>query len=699
MLAKLSSRRVNQRLRRIGIKSVRGRKGTLVPAAVAFKEFEKEGLRAAWEVRESVRLFAEKETRAEAEKEEEAAKAPPAPGPLELAALTGAGRARAWHLRECAEFARARGLGKRAGWAAWCAALAAGGIEAPDWVSQSGVVPGGWKTLENWERKAKAGPAGLDARYAGRASRHFADHPGQRREALGLLFARPGAGARWIAEALRARHGAAGPSESAVRRALARNLGEFASKRMTAFGSMSADVTRLNQRWEVDSTLVDALLKGETKRRCLLQVVDVYSGRRLFMLALTSNAKAIGRLLLRAIREWGVPEEVKTDNGKDYVGRLLTGFFRSLGIKHVRCQFRRGDQKPHVEKGFGDFQRDFVEKLPGFVGHSVEEIQEIRARGGTGAGVSLEEFNELLEKWMDRDYHRKRSNSGRLKGKSPADMVAAWATAPGNEVRRVKDEGLLGFLLSVPEPRTVGKDGIRYDNRDFIAPELAPGREVTVRESPEDAGRLAVFERGEGGAFICMAVDAEAEGVDRAEIAARARNRQKAGVAAMREFQREAKKFARPAEAVRDVLDARGTSNVIAFERTGYIDGTPAMAAAVAAAVADRTAGALRAKAERLAAKVAQGAGGAAVAVFEPAPAQLDAAAMEAASRLFDASGAAAPDAETWEEPPDARFIRILRHGPSLPGDREFHDYYCQLPEGRGMLLALALPDAATAAC
>jgi hypothetical protein len=441
---------------------------------------------------------------------------------------------------------------------------------------------------------------------------------------------------------------------------------------MTAFGSASEGVTRLNQRWEVDSTVLDALLKGETRRRCLLQVVDVYSGRRLFMLALTSNAKAIGRLLLRAIREWGLPEEVKTDNGKDYVGRLLAEFFKALGIRHTRCQFRRGDQKPHVENGFLGIRKAFISKLPGYVGHNVAEAQEIRARGGPGEGLTLEEFNARLDVWMDRDYHQKRSKAGRLKGKSPADMVAAWVAVKGNEVRRVRDADLLGYLLSVPEPRTVGKKGIRYDNRWFISGEMVVGRAVSVRESPDDAGRLAVFEQGEGGRFLYMAFDPAMEGIDQAEMAAIARNRQKAAVAAAKEFQREAKKFARAVSGAQEAIDARQTSNVRRLERPAFVEGTDALAAALAANAA-----------ERLAAKAAQrGTGAPAGARRGPgAPAEWEA--MEAEGALL---APAAPAGEDEEE----RFIRLMGRGSiGNAEDREFAAFYADTDTGRGILAAL----------
>jgi hypothetical protein len=253
-----------------------------------------------------------------------------------------------------------------------------------------------------------------------------------------------------------------------------------------------------------------------------------------------------------------------------------------------------------------------------------------------------------------------------LKGRSPAEVVDAWALE--NKIRMVPDVDLLGFLLSEPMPKTVQKGGIEHNKRKYIAGELCPGKRVEIRDSPEDAGRVAVF--GADGAFLCLAVDAEMEGIDRAAIAVRARERQKAANAAVREAAREAKRLARPAAVAREMLDARPASNVTALQRPDYSGGTAEMAAAIAAGAAD----ALAARAMRADAPLAGGAA-------HVRPHAMDAAAMDAAARMFD-------DADALAETPEARFMRLLRGGEFGPSDREFFDYYSQLPTGRGMRLA-----------
>jgi hypothetical protein len=266
-------------------------------------------------------------------------------------------------------------------------------------------------------------------------------------------------------------------------------------------------------------------------------------------------------------------------------------------------------------------------------------------------------------------------------------MVDEWCAKPGNRPRAVPDH--LEFLVSAPVPKKVQKGGIRHNGRDYIAPKLGAlvGECVEGREGPRSAGRVAVFEtEGRGGGFICLAVDAEMEGVDRAAIAMRAKALQKEADAQKREAARVITKLTKPAAVLRDILDSRETSNVAVLQRFDYSGGGPALAELARAGEADRAAGeALRVKAPKPAgARKPAGA------------AQMDAAAMAAAARLFDASGAASAAAETWEEPPEARFARLLRGGAHGPGDADFFGYFSQLPAARGIALAV---EAAAAAC
>jgi transposase InsO family protein len=594
-------------------------------------------------------------------------------------AKTALGRARLWHVRTFQHFLDTERRGFKRSQFLYCAAVNDGAAGAPGWVSEA--IPRRLlePTLEKWVLKhRRGGAAALDPQHKGNPNGHFAKNRDQWDFALGLQAAKPHMRAARVHEAVAARFGAAAaPSLRTVQRAIAgykeshaaealllSNPDKYRSKYQVALGSRSENIVRLNQVWEVDSTSLEVLLKGETRRRAILAVVDVYSGRSLFELAETSNGAAIGRLLLRAVREWGLPEIVKTDNGKDYTGAALERFLADLGIEHTLCAPYSPEQKPYVEREIGKFLHDLVELIPGYLGHNVAEAQAIRSFRAFGlgqapeTGITAEQFVEFMDAWAAKEHHRRRGEHGRLGGRSPAEMVNEWSA--GNEVRRVAELDSLGFLLSVPVKRTLQKKGIRFKNLWYIAPEMGVsiGEKVEVRESPEAPGRLAVFDgRGE---FAYIAVCPELVDVDRSEIAARSLARQKAANAAIREAARELKRQAKPKGVFDAILESRQSSNIAVFQRPDYTDAPEGLAAGAA----DR----LAAKAQRQRA-----------AELETAP-RLTPEEKAGSDLQWERTGAEARQREQNREPIDTRYIRIwheMARGAALDAaDAEFYERF-----------------------
>ncbi|MFZ6712986.1 integrase catalytic domain-containing protein [Undibacterium sp. TC9W] len=109
------------------------------------------------------------------------------------------------------------------------------------------------------------------------------------------------------------------------------NPDEWKNKRMVAFGDASEGVERLNQRWEMDATPADWMLKtpeGGLRRYSVSVIIDVYSRRAIMVLSPTPRAETHKLALRLALLSWGVPEEIVTDNGKDYISRDFVGTLR-----------------------------------------------------------------------------------------------------------------------------------------------------------------------------------------------------------------------------------------------------------------------------------------------------------------------------------------------------------------------------------
>jgi transposase InsO family protein len=305
------------------------------------------------------------------------------------------------------------------------------------------------------------------------------------------------------------------------------NPDKWKNRYMPAFGSASEDVIRLNQRWELDSTPAEVMLADG--RHTIVQVCDIWSRRRVFYVAKTSSAAAVCEALRRAVIAWGIPEQVKIDNGKDYVSDRVQRAFRGLGAEVMISPPFSPWKKPHVERGFRTFLHGLFELLPGYLGHDVTEAQAIRASKSFAERMyeknavvemrmTADDLQTFCDRWMAINDAEPTQGLG---GLSPREQVARWT----GDVRRITSERVLDLLLAEAPAghggRTVTKKGLRIEGHTYIAQELAPlvGERVQVFYDERDIGRIVVYHNE---AFACVAACPEIAGVSRVEIAAAA---------------------------------------------------------------------------------------------------------------------------------------------------------------------------------
>ena len=82
------------------------------------------------------------------------------------------------------------------------------------------------------------------------------------------------------------------------------NPDQWKSHRRAAFGSMSADILRLNQKWEIDGTIADVQCQtdnGTLTRYSLVALIDVFSRRSKVLVTLQPSAIATAACLRTAI--------------------------------------------------------------------------------------------------------------------------------------------------------------------------------------------------------------------------------------------------------------------------------------------------------------------------------------------------------------------------------------------------------------
>ncbi|EFO33254.1 transposase protein A [Roseibium sp. TrichSKD4] len=303
--------------------------------------------------------------------------------------------------------------------------------------------------------------------------------------------------------------------------------------RFSMAGAHSAD--RLNQIWEIDASPSDVMTTDG--RMNIYMAIDLYSRRIILLVTKTPRASAVGLLIRKCLIGWGVPELIKTDNGSDFTAKATVKLLDALDIEQELSPPYSPEKKGSVERVIGTFQRDCAATLPGFVGHSVADRKKIEARKAFSSrlgtddakmfhvDLSANELQEHADFWTNQIYaHKKHS---RLKGKTPFELAQDWK----GEIRGIQNEAALDVLLAPIAGkngiRTVTKEGIRHDNEKYVTFDVPAGEEVLCREDPADQGRLWLFDP-EGETYLGEAVCPDLAGVDRAEIAARMKERQKA---------------------------------------------------------------------------------------------------------------------------------------------------------------------------
>lgn len=477
-----------------------------------------------------------------------------------------------------------------------------------------GVVPQvSAPTLKRWAQEFKRGGlAGLAPKWGARKGKTGIDGDAEIKTLIeGMLLEHPDCSAKLVMRGLRARiTGREVPSYRSVQRWIAQwkednaalylmasSPDGFRSKARLVVGNASENVLRLNQRWEMDSTPNDVML-ADGSRHALIGLIDVWSRRVRLVVARTSNAAGVAACLRKGLMDFGVPEQLKCDNGSDYKSRHMARVCAGLEIEQTFCQPFNPQEKPHIERFFRTFSHDLVTLLDGFIGHNVDQRSRIEDRKAFAARImdkdaapvelrkSAAELQQFCDEWCRTIYERELHSA---LGRAPFEQAQSW-TGP---VRGIEDERALDVLL-MPAPgdggtRVVGKKGIALDRWHYTDPVLIHHyrKRVQVRLDEADWGRVLVLT--EAGEFICWALCPERMGVSRAEAAAHLRKDGREIEASYRKLIAEKKRESRAATIAADILGkaAQDAGQVLAFPTAKATDHTtPALEVGAVAAAA-----------------------------------------------------------------------------------------------------------------
>lgn len=373
---------------------------------------------------------------------------------------------------------------------------------------------------------------GDDGRRQGRpAGTDFLSRHPEVADAIEVILAHHRHSARNIAALLRA-EGLPVPSPRSLRRFIARiedekrvllttvrNPDKARSTYRLSLGDKAATVTRYCQVWEIDTTKADIMCTDG--RKAILGIIDRWSRRAFYQVCEAESAQAVRRILVDAIRRWGVmPETMKVDRGSGFINASIGSALELLGIELDPCLPGTPQDKPFVERLFGTFQHERAPLFDGFIGHNVAQAQELRARARrkTGkpvveAAISSAELQAAIDAWIDGEYHQRTHSMLRC---SP---MAKWQASP-ERARAAPAEDVLKMALSAfVAVGTVTKRGIRWKNGRYWAEGLAPwmGRQVVIRRDEEDLGALFIFD--ENGRYIDTAINHERSGLSQRDFA------------------------------------------------------------------------------------------------------------------------------------------------------------------------------------
>ncbi|MGL4676476.1 MAG: transposase domain-containing protein [Brevinema sp.] len=218
----------------------------------------------------------------------------------------------------------------------------------------------------------------------------------------------------------------------------------------------------------------------------------------------TENTDLIITSLCNGVEQHGVPHYAYVDNGKAYINKRTADKVHSenklkaysmLGITEQVARPYNGKEKP-VERTWGTMDNDFAKFLPGYVGKNALSKPEGAERDlKKGNLLTLEEYKDAFTKWV-RIYNTNLHTGMGMDGKSPAEVYLENIV----EIRRVdKDTITLLRMVTVAELRTVTAGGkIRYNNREYIAPELLHyiGLKVELALDPKNLNIAYIYYEG-----------------------------------------------------------------------------------------------------------------------------------------------------------------------------------------------------------
>jgi len=289
-----------------------------------------------------------------------------------------------------------------------------------------------------------------------------------------------------------------------------------------ALGRKDANLTRPNERWELDTTVADlftgrkvknVVLKTKDARRCkIIGVEDVFPRALKYYLVDTETGLIVSQVIRDRILVWGVPDMIVIDNGGPYKNSRVLNFLKNIGVTCHICIPGNPVEKPYIERSFRTLSEKLLRRLIGYSGNSVQtRPNEIEIK------YTMSEAQEIIDRYFENVYAE---TIHRSTGQRPRERMR-----PPGFIPKTISERELDILLMGEYKRKVGQGHITYQGGKYFHPKLPEGQIVKIRINDFDASELLVFVDKK---FLCIAEDFTRKGRTPKEIldAKKERNRE-----------------------------------------------------------------------------------------------------------------------------------------------------------------------------
>lgn len=289
-----------------------------------------------------------------------------------------------------------------------------------------------------------------------------------------------------------------------------------------ALGRKDANLTRPNERWEIDTSVADlftgrkvkdVVLKTKDGKRCkIIGVEDVFSRSLKYYLVDTETGLIVSQVIRDRILAWGKPDLIVIDNGGPYRNNRVLNYLSSIGVTCDICIPGEPVQKPYIERSFRTLSEKLFRRLTGYSGNSVQtRPNEIEVK------YTMNEVQEIVDRYFENVYAE---TIHRSTGQRPRERMR-----PPGFIPKTISERELDILLMEEYERKVHQGHITYQGGRYFHPRLPEDRTVKIRVNDFDASELLVFVDQK---FLCIAEDLTRRGKTPLEIlnAKKERNRE-----------------------------------------------------------------------------------------------------------------------------------------------------------------------------